>query len=112
MGSSFRELKAFPRRVQRDIGRALRYAQLGGKHPDAEPLRGFGGTGVLEIIQDYDGNTYRAVYTVRLAGRLYVLHVFQKKSTRGIRTPRHDIELIRQRLKQAEEAHRRLHHDE
>ncbi len=108
MGSSLRDLQAFPRRVRRNIGLALRYAQLGGKHPDAEPLRGFRGAGVLEVIEDYAGSTYRAIYTVRLPGRVYVLHVFQKKSTRGIRTPRHQIELVRQRLRQAEEVHRQL----
>lgn len=91
--------------MQRDIGRALRYAQLGGRHEHAKPLKGFGGAGVLEVVEDHDGRTYRAAYTVRLAGRIYVLHVFEKKSKKGIATPKHDLDLIRARLKQAEEIH-------
>ncbi len=87
------------------IGYALYIAQRGGKHADAKPLRGFGSAGILEIIEDHAGDTYRAVYTVRLAGRIYVLHVFQKKSKRGIKTPKPEIELIRSRLKRAEEEH-------
>ena len=70
--------------------------------PSAKPLRGFGGAGVLELIEDYSSNTYRAVYTVRFAGKIYVLHVFQKKSKRGVATPRQDLDLIRNRLKLAE----------
>jgi phage-related protein len=77
----------------------------GGKHPDAKPLRGFGGAGVLEIISDFDGNTFRAVYTVRLKGIIYVLHAFQKKSRKGIKTPQNEIEKIRSRLKDAEMLH-------
>jgi phage-related protein len=72
---------------------------------DAKPLRGFGGAGVLEVVEDHDGDTYRAVYTVRLAGRVYVLHAFQKKSKSGIATPRAEINLIKARLKRAEELH-------
>lgn len=107
IGSSFKDLVTLPRRVQRDIGRALRYAQLGGRHEHAKMLRGFGGAGVLEVVEDHDGRTYRAAYTVRLAGRIYVLHVFEKKSKRGIATPKHNQDLIRARLKQAEEIHRK-----
>jgi phage-related protein len=81
-------------------------AQQGGKHPDAKPLKGFAGAGVLEIIEDHDGDTYRAVYTVRLAGRVYVLHGFQKKSKSGIATPKAEVNLIKTRLKRAEEEHR------
>ena len=89
---------------------ALRYtwpnvAQQGGKHVDAKPLRGFGGAGVLEIVEDHRGDAYRAVYTVRLAGRIYVLHAFQKKSKTGIETPKAEINLIKSRLKRAEEEH-------
>jgi len=73
--------------------------------PEAKPLRGFGGAGVLELIDDHDGNTYRAVYTVRFARKVYVLHAFQKKSTRGVATPKREIELIRDRLKRAERLH-------
>lgn len=107
VGSSLQDLRGFPREVQRTMGYALRVAQLGGKHPDAKPLKGFGGAGVLEVIEDHDGDTYRLVYTVRLEGRVYVLHAFQKKAKRGIATPKHEIDLIRSRLKEAEEIHRR-----
>jgi phage-related protein len=79
----------------------------GEKHPDAKPLRGFGGAGILETVEDNAGDTYRAVYTVRLAGRIYVLHVFQKKSKRGIKTPKAESELIKSRLRRAEEEHAR-----
>jgi phage-related protein len=84
---------------------ALYEAQLGGKHYSAKPLRGFGGSGILEVVDDYDGSTYRAVYTVRLHGRIYVLHAFQKKSKTGIKTPQSEINLIRSRLRRAEEEH-------
>jgi phage-related protein len=88
--------------VQRVFGYALHAAQLGETPPEAKPLKGFGGAGVLELVEDHRGDTYRAVYTVRFATRIYVLHVFQKKSKRGIATPQRDIELIRARLKWAE----------
>lgn len=81
-------------------------AQQGGKHSDAKPLKGFAGAGVLEIIEDHDGDTYRAVYTVRLASRVYVLHSFQKKSKSGIAAPKAEVNLIKTRLKRAEEEHR------
>ena len=87
------------------MGFALYQAQLGGKHADAKPLRGFGGAGVLEIVEDHSGDTYRAVYTVRLGGRVYALHAFQKKSKTGIATPKAEIDLIKSRLKRAEEEH-------
>jgi phage-related protein len=77
------------------------------KAPDAKPLRGFGGAGILEIVEDHAGDTYSAVYTVRFASRIYVLHVFQKKSKRGIKTPKADSELIKSRLRRAEEEHAR-----
>ena len=88
VGSSKDDLSAFPQEVRRRVGGALWDAQLGLKAPFAKPLRGFGGGGVLEVVDDYDGNTYRAVYTVRFAGAVYVLHAFQKKSKRGIATPK------------------------
>jgi phage-related protein len=106
IGSSKADLSAFPEEVKDSIGFALYVAQQGGKHRDAKPLRGFGGAGILEIVDDFDGDTYRAVYTVRFAGRVYVLHVFQKKSKTGIKTPKAEIELIRSRLKRAEEEHK------
>jgi phage-related protein len=105
ISSSKTDLSAFPEEVKDSIGFALYAAQLGGKHRDAKPLRGFGGAGVLEIVDDFDGDTYRAVYTVRFAGRVYVLHVFQKKSKTGIKTPKAEIKVIQSRLKRAEEEH-------
>ena len=105
VGSSRKELIEFPKAVMRVMGHALNHAQEGGKHPDAKALKGFGGTSVQEIVEDFDGNTYRAVYTVRLAGVVYVLHAFQKKSKRGMATPKHDIDLIRRRLKEAKALH-------
>jgi phage-related protein len=94
------------RREGRDRVRPL-YAQLGGKHGSAKPLHGFGGAGTLEIVEDHFSDTYRAVYTVRFAARIYVLHVFQKKSKSGIKTPKPEIELIKLRLKRAEQEHAR-----
>jgi phage-related protein len=84
------------------VGYALYAAQQGGKHRDAKPLKGFGGAGVLEIVSDFDGDTFRAVYTVRLAGSVYVLHAFQKKSRSGRVTSRADMALIASRLREAE----------
>jgi len=77
-------------------------AQTGGKHPDAKPLKGFKGAGVLEVVADDDGNTYRAVYTVKFAGVVYVLHAFQKKSKSGIRIPPEEIEKVKTRPKEAD----------
>ena len=74
---------------------------MGNKHPDAKPLKGFKGAGVLEIVEDFDGDTYRAVYTVKFEEIIYVLHAFQKKSKRGIATPKKDIDLIEARLNRA-----------
>jgi phage-related protein len=105
IGSSKNDLSHFPDDVKRCIGLALRTAQKGGKHPDAKPLKGFKGAGVLEIISDFDGNTFRAVYTVRLRGVIYVLHAFQKKSRQRIKTPLNEIEKIKSRLRDAEALH-------
>ncbi len=102
IGSSREDLKVFPEPVQKGVGYALWFAQIGSKHPHAKPLRGFGGTGVIEIIDDFEGNTYRAVYTVKLAHFVYVLHCFQKKSKRQVETPQADLALIRSRLRMAE----------
>jgi phage-related protein len=107
IGSSRSDLASFPEDIKDAIGFALYIAQRGGKHADAKPLRGFGGAGILEIVENHAGDTYRAVYTVRLAGRIYVLHSFQKKSKTGIKTPKAEIDLIRSRLKRAEEEHAR-----
>ncbi len=101
IGSAKADLRAFPEEVKDSLGFALYVAQQGGKHASAKPLRGFSGAGVLEIVEDHRGDTYRAVYTVRLAGRVYVLHAFQKKAKRGIATPQKDIDLIRARLRRA-----------
>jgi phage-related protein len=103
IGNSLKDLRAFPAEVQHEIGLALTVAQYGGKHPAAKPLRGFGGAQVLEVAEDYDGDTYRAVYTVRFVEVLYVLHCFQKKSTRGIKTTQRDIEMMKARLRLAQE---------
>jgi phage-related protein len=93
--------------VRLRVGGALWEAQLGRKARWAKPLKAFGGAGVLEVVDDFDGDTFRAVYTVRFAGVVYVLHAFQKKSKSGIATPRHEIELIRQRLNRAKEDYER-----
>lgn len=105
IGSSREDLREFPEQVRALMGHALFMAQCGLKHERAKPLKGFGGAGVLEIVEDSSGGTYRAVYTVRLAGRVYALHAFQKKSKRGIATPKAEVELIRARLKRAEQVH-------
>lgn len=107
VGSSKDDLKAFPAAVQDHVGFALYQAQIGLKHRDAKPLRGFG-SGVMEVVSRHGGETYRAVYSVRFAVAIYVLHAFQKKAKRGIATPRQEIDVIRHRLKAAQrhyEAH-------
>lgn len=106
IGTSLRDLRSFPRAVRIDIGYALFTAQEGGIDPSARPLKGFGGASVLEIVASHHGNAWRAVYTVRFQGAIYVLHVFQKKSTKGIATPTREIDLIKQRLAEAERDHR------
>ena len=102
MGSSKGDLRAFPDDARRVMGVAINDAQDGEEHPNAKALKGFGGRSVLEVVDDYDGDAYRAVYTVRFAGAVYVLHCFQKKSKRGRETPRHHIDIVRLRLKAAE----------
>jgi phage-related protein len=99
VGSAKKDLRAMPKDVQDTFGYALHLAQVGNKHNQAKPLKGFGGAGVLEVVEDNQGGTYRAVYTVRYAGAVYVLHCFQKKSTSGIATPKLDMVLIEARLK-------------
>jgi len=103
VGSSRDDLREFPEEVRNRVGGALWEAQLGRKAWYAKPLKGFGGAGVLEVVDDFAGDTYRAVYTVRFAGVVYVLHAFQKKSRRGIATPRQEITLIEARLQRARE---------
>jgi phage-related protein len=103
VGPSKKDLKAFPLEVRQTIGFALFQAQTGGKHVDAKPLKGFGGGSVLEVVADHEGSTFRAVYTVKFAGAVYVLHTFQKKSKKGVKTPKPEVDLIRKRLQAAEE---------
>jgi phage-related protein len=102
IGTSLRDLRSFPRAVRREIGQALFTAQEGETDPAAKPLKGFGGASVLEIVVSHRGNAWRAIYRVRFQGAIYVLHVFQKKSTKGIATPAREIELVRKRLEQAQ----------
>lgn len=102
IGSSLDDISAMPIEVKRTLGYALRKAQEGEKHVSAKVLKGFGGAGVLEVVEDHDGDTYRAVYTVKFANAVYVLHVFKKKSKKGVATPQSDIKLIKRRLKDAE----------
>jgi phage-related protein len=102
IGSSYKDFIAFPDDVQDHIGYALYVAQIGDKHEDAKPLKGFGGAGVLEVVSDYASDTFRAVYTVKLETAIYVLHAFQKKSKSGRRTPAVDMDLIARRMKTAE----------
>jgi phage-related protein len=99
IASSLDDMRALPDAVQDSFGYALHRAQEGARHPSAKPLRGFGGAGVLEIVEDHDGNTFRAVYTVKFALAVYVLHVFQKKSKKGMATPPPDLNRIKNRLK-------------
>lgn len=103
VGSTLRDLKSFPAEVRQEVGFALFQAQLGRKHQDAKILKGFGGAGVLEVVTDYDGDTFRTVYTVKFARAVYGLHAFQKKSKKGIKTPPAELDTVRQRLKAAEE---------
>ena len=105
IGSSKADFLEFPDEVKDLAGYALYVAQRGGKHERAKPLFGFGGAGVLEIVADHRGDTFRTVYTVRLADRVYVLHAFQKKSKSGIKTPKAEIELLKARLRRAEQEH-------
>lgn len=105
IGSSRKDIQVFPQAVRRAFGLSLFAAQSGEWPAEAKPLQGFGGAGVVELVEDHKGDTYRAVYTVRLAARIYVLHVFQKKSRRGVATPKYDLEKIRERLKVAERLH-------
>jgi phage-related protein len=103
VGSSREDLRAFPEPVQDHIGYAVYVAQRDGKHRDTKTLSGFGGAGVVEVIKGFRGDTYRAVYTLRYAGTVHILHSFQKKSKTGRETPRRDMQLIKQRLGQAEQ---------
>jgi phage-related protein len=108
VGSSKRDLLSLPAPVMDFFGFALYLAQDGRKHEQAKPLSGFGSAGVLEVVEDWDRSTYRAVDTVRFEGAVFVLHIFQKKSKRGAATPKADMDLIRERLKVAEQIAKEL----
>jgi len=106
IGSARENLRSFPAEVRHVMGTALYLAQTGGKHPSAKPLKQIvKGAGVLEVIEDHDSDTYRTVYTVKFAGVVYVLHAFQKKSKKGIKTPQHEVDLIRSRYQLAKAHH-------
>ncbi len=111
VSSSLDELCSFPKEVRRNIGYALHFAQHGEKHPSAKPLKGFGGAGVLEVVEDFNRSTYRAVYTIRFMDSIYVLLAFQKKTIKGIETPKHILELIKQRLRAAEDNFKKASHE-
>ncbi|ACR68090.1 addiction module toxin RelE [Edwardsiella ictaluri] len=102
VGSTKKDLQSLPEEVQDIFGYALHLAQVGGKHSQTKPLKGFSGAGVLEVVEDFLGDTYRAVYTVKFGDAVYVSHVFQKKSSSGIATPKLNMDKIRERLKAAE----------
>ena len=106
LGSSRRDLRAFPRQARREIGVALYAAQQGEADPAAKPLKGSGGASVMEIVSEDQRGAWRAVYTIRFAEAVYVLHAFQKKSKRGIATPKQELELIKRRLAEAARLHR------
>jgi len=108
VASSLNDLLAFPEKVQKKIGAALSLAQFGGKHPSAKPWKG-AGSGVFEIVEEYRSDAYRAIYTIKFADAVYVLHAFQKKSPSGIRTSRRDVELVTQRLKLAQQEYEARH---
>jgi|SRR6185437_1581176 len=102
VGSSRKDVRAFPRAVRAEVGVALYAAQQGETDPSAKPLKGFGGSRIMEIVTPHIGETWRTVYTVQIQDVVYVLHAFQKKSKTGIATPKKEIDLIRQRLADAE----------
>jgi phage-related protein len=106
VGSSRKDVRSFPKPVRIEVGQALYAAQKGETDPSAKALKGFGGHGVLEIVTDHRGDTWRSVYTVRFEGAVYVLHGFQKKSKSGIATPKKEIDLVRRRLAGAEKDYR------
>lgn len=112
VGSSKTDLITFPELVRKELGHALHLVQAGEKPPHAKPLKGFGSAGVLEIVESHEGNAYRAVYTVRFAKAVFVLHAFQKKSKRGSATPKPDLELIKQRLRLAADAYQQRYESE
>jgi phage-related protein len=111
-GEQQKDLMALPADVRKCFGHALDFAQRGGQHDAAKVLKGFGGAGVIEVVEDDAGGTYRVVYTVKFEEAVFVLHCFQKKSKRGIVTPKEDMAIIRARLKVAETLARELRHEQ
>lgn len=107
VGRSQRDLAKFPEEVQEKAVFALLEAQVGGKHPDVRPLAGFGGTNVLQFGDTFHTDAYRVVYTIRFPGMVYVLHAFKKKSTKGVATPKPDMDVIHRRLKDAADLYAR-----
>lgn len=108
IASSYKDLMDLPQKVRQFFGFGLSLAQFGDRHESAKTLKGFGGAGVVELIEHDEGGTYRAVYTVKFEEAVFVLHCFQKKSKSGIATPQTDLEIIRSRLKIAEETAKEL----
>ena len=100
LGDTRKTMRAFPKIVQQEMGGAIFIAQCGGMPDNAKPLKGLG-SGIIEIVERYDTDTYRVVYVVRFKNAIYILHTFQKKSKKGIKTPKQDIDLIKKRLQQA-----------
>jgi hypothetical protein len=108
IGSSRKDFRDFPDEVKSEMGYGLFLAQTGGRHRKAKTFKGAGDAGVVEVIDDFRGDTFRTVYTVRFSSAVYVLHAFQKKSKKGIATPASDIQLIEQRLREAERIHKEI----
>lgn len=106
LGSTEKDANKLPKEVKELFSYALIVARAGGEHEDAKPLKGFGGRGVMEVVADDREGTFREVYTVRFEEAIYVLHIFQKKSKKGIETPKQDLDLIKKRLKWAEALHK------
>ena len=108
MGSTQADLAALPTEVRQPFGQAIRHAQEGSRHPDAKSMKGFGDSKIVEVVEDHKGDTFRAIYTIRFAGLVFVLHVFQKKSTKGVATPKPIMDTIHRRLKEAEQIYEHL----
>ena len=111
VGDSKKRLSRMPDEVKDVFGYALHLAQIGKKHEQAKPLKGFGSAGVLEVVEDFRGDTYRAVYTVKFGPRIYILHCFQNKASKGIATRKQDMDQVNERLKAARRHARKESHD-
>lgn len=106
VGSSRKDFNGFPVEVKSEMGYALFQAQMGGRYRKAKIFKGAGDAGIVEVVDDFRGDTFRTIYTVRFESAVYVLHAFQKKSKQGIATPKGDLNLIEQRLKEAQQLHK------